>query len=49
MTAALVAIRVDLLEFGRRLELDPVRWPDAQTAFRLATRVADVTRLEALR
>jgi hypothetical protein len=49
MTSALVAIRVELIEFGRRLELDPNRWLDAQTAFRLATRVADATRLEALR
>jgi hypothetical protein len=49
MTGALVSIRVDLLELGRHLELDPHRWPDAQAAFRLATRVADVTRMEALR
>jgi hypothetical protein len=49
MTGVLVAIRVELLERGRRLELDPSRWPDAQSAFRLATRVAHVTRLEALR
>ncbi len=49
MTGYLVALRIDLVEFGRKLELEPGGWPDAQVAFRLATRVADVTRLEALR
>ena len=49
LTGSLVAIRIDLLEFGRKLELAPGGWQDAQVAFRLATRVADVTRMEARR
>jgi hypothetical protein len=49
MTGLLIAVRIDALELGRHLELDPDRWTDAQAAFRIASRLADVTRLEALR
>lgn len=49
MSGILVSIRVDLVRLGRRLELDPSRWEEAQDAFRLSARLADVSRLEALR
>lgn len=49
MTGWLIGIRVDLLELGRLLELAPDGWPHAQVAFKLASRVADVTRMEAFR
>lgn len=49
MTGSLLAVRIELLDFGRRLELDPDRWSDAQTAFQIAGHVAAAMRLEALR
>lgn len=49
MTGSLLAVRIELLDFGRRLELDPERWGDARTAFEIATHVGDAMRLEALR
>lgn len=44
LSGTLIRLRVDALQLGRRLELDPTRWPEAQSAFRLATSIADVTR-----
>jgi hypothetical protein len=40
----MLQLRVDALTLGRRLELDPERWPEAQAAFRIASGIADVTR-----
>lgn len=44
LTGKFIALRVDALMLGRRLELDPQRWPEAQSAFRLASGIANVTR-----
>jgi hypothetical protein len=49
VTALLIGIRVDLVRLGRHLELDPGLWREAQAAFRLSARLADVSRLEARR
>ncbi len=46
-TAMLVAVRIDALDLGRHLELDPERWTDAQAAFHIATAIAGVARMQA--
>lgn len=45
----LIVLRIAMLELGRALEVRPQYAELAPIAFRYATAVADVTRLEALR
>jgi hypothetical protein len=44
LVGVLVQLRLDAVDLGRDLELNPALWPEAQQAFRLATGIASITR-----